>query len=215
MKKHEISQTYIKIKVQPNTLLLNNLKKHFLYQGKIYSKEYLKREFFKGKFYFKVEFVDGSLIGKLKLFGNLSIVAISAYGGLRSGIDYIVNDSKSFSNHVIESLKTNDIVDPQLIERVEKRLGIPGKIKRLFTTIDYFNRERGNITINQQQDLLNKINKSIINLIILLDEPARQVIIDEVNDSGFPFTPNNFERNLHYDRYAIKEENELIDEDDI
>lgn len=82
---------------------------------------------------FRVE--EGSLKGWLQVIGGL-VYVMNNYGSLRQSVDYAVHDAKAFSEYVIEHFKSEVSLPPGGLYRAEKRLGLPGRLQRLYPLLD-------------------------------------------------------------------------------
>jgi hypothetical protein len=105
-------------------------------------REYLQKravDYARGLFQQTPEFLvtidDGSLKGKLRVVGHLVFAAFTTYGAIRATIDYMVHDSQKFSDRVISDVRETGIPEEKVL-RTERRLGTPGKLKRLLKRID-------------------------------------------------------------------------------
>lgn len=125
-----LAETYIHLKIDPTE------------QFKIESEEYLyglarsvSFELFGRETEISIRFEDGSWKAWVAVAGALYI-GIGNYGDFRSGVEYLVSDAKKFSEIIIGQFKQKEKLEPKVIYRTERRLGIPGKINRLFLRID-------------------------------------------------------------------------------
>ncbi len=81
-----------------------------------------------------LEYKDGSIRIWIKYLGYL-YVAIVAYGEFREGIDYLVSDAQRASEFVFEGLQKEGMKS-EYVRRKERRLGVPGRLKRAVRMID-------------------------------------------------------------------------------
>lgn len=216
-KVYEIGQAYIRLDFKASDEFKEALEKFLLYKGKKYSKEYFKKDLFIDGFYFTVELEDGSLKSRLKIFGKIAIGVFVAYGGIRTTIDYIIKDAQMVTEHIARDLANEPNIGYNMIGRVERRLGIPGKIKRLYADIDKLRSNRNYLTTNEQQEDLNQIQRQFEELIYELDQPELQVIHQDLINNQIPLPPQKENQNLYLPRqYAIREEEiRLISENEI
>ena len=140
------------------------------------------KESFKNKVYVKISVEEGSLIVRV-LVGGLALAnLVTIYGGFRSGIDYVVKDSREFSEAVIEHFKKDEHVTDQAIIRAERRLGVPGKIQRFYKSIDKLNST--DVSHNQRDEMIDKLKDEFISIIELLEvDKDRELFISELPDS--------------------------------
>lgn len=216
---YELSQSYIRFDFKADDQFKSALEKYLLYKGKEYSKRYYNKELIVDGLYFTVELEEGSLKSRLKIFGQISILLVSGYGGLRSGIDYLIEDSQSITESIVRDIQTEQNIDPNSIGRVERRLGVPGQLKRLYQNIDKLSSRRQDLTDREQQELISKIRSQYEDLILVLDQPATDILERDLQINNIPtvpleLPPRDDEYMIH--RYAIREEElRLISEDEI
>lgn len=213
---YEIGQAYIRFDINANEDFKKEFEKYLLNLGKKFSTELYHREFLEGNIHFLVEFEDGSLKSRLKIFGKLAIGALVMYGGVRTGVDYIIRDSQAITEHVAITLSNDPNVGNQ-IRRVERRLGIPGKIKRLYNDINKLQNDRDNLTEIEQTRLVEKIQNNFESLLDELDNQEIQTVRQYLMQENIPVP--NLVRNHEYEYpllYAIREDEiRLISEDEI
>ncbi|MCD8413639.1 hypothetical protein [Tenacibaculum finnmarkense] len=224
---YELGQTYIRFDFTANEEFKIALEKYLLYKGKIYAKEFFNKEFAFDEFYFVVETEEGSLKSRLKIFGQITIGALIAYGGIRTGVDYLIQDSKRITNHIVQDISNEPNINPNSIGRVERRLGVPGKLKRLYDDIHNLENNRDNLTEQDQTNIINRISNRYDNLISELDQPIIEQIQNDLEQKNFyPQIQEFREQNqlpISDDEYnfprliAIREDNEtlFIGEDEI
>lgn len=215
-KVYEICQAYIRLDLQADQDFKEAFEKFLLYRGKVYAKEFYKKDYLIDGFYFSVELEDGSLKSRLKIFGKVAIGSLIAYGGIRTGIDYVIKDSQAVTEHIAQDISNNPNLG-QRIQRVERRLGVPGKIKRMYNDIDKLNRNRKNLTVIEQQELINKIQNNFEELIIELDQQEIQTIGQDLIQFQIPLPNPDRNQDIIIPRqFGIREEEiRLISENEI
>ncbi|PID27003.1 MAG: hypothetical protein CR982_07445 [Candidatus Cloacimonadota bacterium] len=216
---YEIGQAYIKLDIKANQEFKKVFEKDLLYYGKKYAKKYYNKEYLRNDLYFSVEFEDGSLKSRLKIFSNLSLIIIAGiggYGNIRTGIDYIIKDSQSITENIVKAI-SRDLSLGDRIQRVERRLGVPGKIKRFFDDIEKFKQNRDVLNENEKQDLIDKIYKKFKELIVELDKSGIETIEKELIKNNLPIPSKNEKENIYLpEQFAIRENRkELISENEI
>lgn len=216
-KTYEIGQSYIKFDFKANKDFKAVFEKYLLYKGKVYAKEFYHKEFLSDVLYFAVELEDGSLKSRLRIFGTISTRALIAFAGISAGIDYIIRDSQMVTEHIVQDIVNEQSIDPNLIVRVERRLGIPGKIKRLYNNIERIKINRQNLTENQQQNIINRISKQYKELVYELGQSEAELIGREIRENNIPLQPANEDEDIYYPEVnAIREERiKLISENKI
>ena len=213
-KVYEIGQAYIRLDIRADQDFKKEFEKYLLYLGKKYSSELYHKEFLQDGLYFSIELEDGSLKSRLKFYGKLAVGALIAYGGIRTGVDYIIRDSQAITEQIAETLSNNPNVGDK-IGRVERRLGVPGKIRRMYNDINKLQTNRNNLTENEQTQLIEKIQRTFKELIVELDQEEIQTIRQDLIQQQIP-QPN---RNPDFElprQYAIREDEiRLISEEEI
>lgn len=215
---YELGQSYIRFDFKANEEFKIALEKYLLYKGKVYAKELYHKELVFDEFYFIVETEDGSLKSRLKIYGKIAIGTLIAYGGIRTGIDYLIQDTRRITNHIVEDISNEPNINPNSIGRVERRLGVPGKLKRLYDDIQYLENNRENLTEEDQRNIINRISNRYDNLISELDEPVIGQIQNDIEQKNFypEFRELREQNQLPVENeddfipriYAIREENE-------
>jgi hypothetical protein len=125
-----LAQTYIHLAVDPSERQILDTQTYIQYLGALSASEHFRQEV---DLEFRVE--QGSLKGWLTVFGGL-YVALGNYGSLREGIDYAVKDSRDFSAWIIEKFKAEVPMPPKALYRTERRLGVAGRIQRLYPLLE-------------------------------------------------------------------------------
>jgi len=216
-KVYEIGQAYIRLDFKATDEFKEAFEQFLLYKGKQYAKEYYNKVLLIDGFYFTVELEDGSLKSRLKIFGQIAIGSIIAYGGIRTSIDYLIKDAQTVTEHIARDVANEPNIGNNSIGRVERRLGVPGKIKRLYNDIDNLTANRNNLTPNEQQEILDRIQRQFEELVLELDQPELQVIQQDLIQNQIPLPERQDNQDLFLQRqYAIREEEiRLISENEI
>ena len=213
---YEIGQTYIRLDFKADQKYKNEFEKYLLSKGKEYTKIFFKNEYLIDGLFFQVELEDGSLKGRLKIFGKIAIGGLIAYGGIRTGIDYIIKDSQTINECIVRDIANEPNIDPNSIGRVERRLGIPGKIKRLYNEMDRLSRDRNNLTENEENVLIANIQKHYEELVFELDQHEISFIKQDILLHQIPLPQQNQDNVFFPRQFAIRNDDiELISEDEI
>lgn len=220
---YELAQTYIRFDFKADEEFKIALEKYLLYKGKLYAKELFDKDLVSDEFYFIVETEEGSLKSRLKIFGTAVLTGLITYGEIRSSIDQLIQDARDISNHIVSDVANEQNIDPNSIVRVEKRLGVPGQLKRLFNDIDNLNRNRNNLTEQQQTDLINRISNRYRKLIGILDQPTIEQIEFQFREQNINYItqpnqlpiPNDDENNFQTLMAIREDELFLIGENEI
>jgi hypothetical protein len=178
-----IAETYIHIKDVPESLTKEKVREYLLTHVGIWAERSFKYEV---KIQISIE--DGSLIARVRVGGQTLVAMLALYGGIRAGIDYLVDDAWAFSDTVIEHFVQDEHIPDQSIVRAERRLGVPGKIQRFYKRLDKLNSDEYNH--NQRQEEIEYLQDEFISIIELLEAP-------EDRESFIADTPNLISSQLH------------------
>lgn len=125
-----LAETYLHLTVQPTERQISETQAYLQYLAAVFAIERFGQDVFLD---FRVE--QGSLKGWLTVAGGL-YVGICNYGSLREGIDYAVKDARAFSEFIIDHLKSEVPMPQGALYRTERRLGLPGRIQRLYPLLE-------------------------------------------------------------------------------
>ncbi len=175
-KSREIAETYIHINYD------YELKQKSHDEIKLYletnSQEWAKK-YFKQPIEITITVEDGSLKTWITVAG-LIYAGVAGYGSFRSGIDYMVKDAKSFSDYVIEEFYQHENTPQHDIIRDERRLGIPGKIQRLFKKSDKLDNLNN---LNDRNELVEELRFELTNILDLIDnQEDKELLLENVRD---------------------------------
>lgn len=126
----KLAEAYIHLKIDA-TDDFKKESKYFLYE----LARSVSNERFNQDTEINIKFEDGSWKAWVTVAGVIYL-GIGQYGSFRSGLEYLVKDARNFSQIVVERFIENNNLDDDIIFRSERRLGVPGKINRLFQRID-------------------------------------------------------------------------------
>ena len=201
----KIHETYFHIKVdynQRNSLEIKSILENIY---KIHSFE--TRYFGKSKKYI-ISVEEGSIKGKITLFGTLVLLGISNYGSFRQGVNQIISDSKWLSEQIINRAQQNQIMEPNNIYRTEKRHGLIGRLKRTLKKIERLSNNIDDLHNNEIRRELNKLYQNLANILELLPNEDRELILNDLSLDQQNNLPDPDPEGLKfiYDRYALKSE---------
>lgn len=166
-----IAETYIHIKTNSSKLSREEAKAYLEKNVQVWVKEHFKKPVT-----IKIRVEEGSLKIWIYIGGTL-FTLVAGYGSFRSGIDYVVSDSKAFSKSVIEHFKDEENVPPEAVIRAEKRLGVPGKIQRYYKKLDNLNAL--NRSDSDRTVFIEELKEELLQIILLLEcEEDRQLVIE-------------------------------------
>jgi len=173
----KLAQTYLHLKVHASEEGLADARAYFEYIAALSASDHFKREV---DLEFRIE--DGSLKGWITVFGGL-YAGICAYGSFREGIDYAVKDARAFSEYVIERVANETDMPQHALFRSERRLGLPGRIQRLYPLLDETSDliKRGYNTPAHQH--LDQVQEQIRQIAADLDAPDDKNILDALEAS--------------------------------
>ena len=157
-----LAQTYIHLAVHPTEQQIAETTKYLQYLAALSAIDHFKQDVV---LEFRIE--EGSLKGWLTVVGGLYI-GLTNYGSLREGIDYAVKDSRDFSEWIVQKFKDEVVIPEASLYRTERRLGMPGRIQRLYSQIEEVERdlERGDdaAVSNDLQRLQDQIESIKVDL---------------------------------------------------
>ncbi len=130
---------------------------------------------------------EGSTTAKWIVIGSLSFI-LSQYGSIRTGIDYAIDDARRFSDFAKEELAEIG-VQPQQILVSRKRLGIPGKVKRVLERMEKLE-ETGNSMSAAEYEQEMQLIKKQLSLI------ANDIDTEQDYQSVVPMLEANFQEKL-------------------
>lgn len=211
-----VAETYIHIKLPARN------QEEFILNSKRALKKYARqsaRRNFKKDVYIEISLEDGSIIAKIKVGIKGLIIFTIAYGGVRTGIDYYVKDARAFSEYVIENYEDEVNIQEKDVIRLERRLGLPGKIKRYFKEMDKLDSD--DLNDNQKRELLSKLKKDLVVILKSIDsQQERQILVNSLPNEVVAMYQNDFEavQDVNRDRqrptrYEIYHQPFIRDED--
>lgn len=223
----KIAETYIHLNLIFSEEQRNEARKFIYERGGFYIEEIFGKHFDPKILEITVRVEGGST--KLRVFLNVAsisviILGITTYGAIRKGIDYIVNDSKIFSEYIFNEYVNESSIPKDKIIRFEKRLGIPGKIQKLFKKIDLLEQslnitqevtiKNGHTTVNQKIGIDQKLKSEILSDIIQLfedleDKKDRELFFKALPDSiqeDIRKTSNDYDFRKRSDEVMRREE---------
>ena len=125
---------------------------------------------------FAVYVEDGSIRLWLAVVGSLYI-GIGGYGSFRSGIDYAVKDARTFSERVLQDVRNSGVPESE-IRRFERRLGVPGKIRRMFGRFDRLKRHGRELSKTEYEREIDAIERGLRSIFRAVEnKPDRDLIL--------------------------------------
>ena len=136
----------------------------------------------------EVHLSEGSVRTVLIVAGVI-YTAIGQYGSFRSGIDYMVNDSKLLKTIVLSQLIKGGLDESNILEA--KRLQcVPDKIRRVLLKIERLENNLSKLSQEDQIKELHRIKISVKNVFFCLNDKRDQALfIDSINEKYIPNLP--------------------------
>lgn len=150
----------------------------------VIEREY-NHEYFDNDFSFQIEIEEGSIKVRFRWLGNIAFTVFVAYGGLRTTVDYMVKDAQRVTEVIVENLNDSVNIEREKIVRVERRLGTPGRIQRVFKKIDKLKKNDG-LSDSEKSLLIGELHRELLELVDDLDSIEMQMIELEVVKSKLP-----------------------------
>jgi hypothetical protein len=133
---------------------------------------------------FDVRIEEGSLRGWVAAAGCI-YAAVVSYGEFRTGLDYIVNDSRVFCERALVEVCKSGVQNDKIL-RAERRLGVPGKIRRIFSEIDALNSYGQDLPKAEYKKRLNKIRDEL-----------KKILDQTVDENEAKLISENIEQAIH------------------
>ncbi len=203
MKTYKVAETYIRFKIEPTKANKEKLIQTLNKEAELYSKEFLKGQI---KIIIVVE--EGSLKGWVKVYGTTFLLGVATYGGFRDGLDRLISDSQNFSSAVIEHTQQDDNSYRTNFERAERRLGLPGRLKRTLDRINHLEENLDNIPQREIRSELNNLKQDLSNILNALEEQEQATLLQTLSPDLRNSLPEPDDRGVQQiiNRYGIKDE---------
>ncbi|MFA0812154.1 hypothetical protein [Microbulbifer epialgicus] len=150
----KIAETYIHLDINLDENSKSKLKDYLIAQAPKYAKGIYEQSL-----QFEAFVEDGSLKVWLT-YAGIIYAGVSAYGSFRSGIDHLIKDARAVSEMVLEDLKDSGVPEPKIIN-FQRRLGVPGQIKRTLSEVKKLDNEHRNLTEQERTERITSIRKSM------------------------------------------------------
>ena len=209
-----IAETYIHINIQSKNLEVNNILTKE--KATIYLEQHAiawAEKFYGKKINVQIKVEEGSIKAYVLVAGLSIFEFVSNYGSFRSGIDQIVDDSKSFSEYVINNFMEDENISDDMIIRNERRLGIPGKIQRFLKQAEKLDTE---LPVQKRNDLIESLSEELLEILLMIDNHNDREIFKKnspeliVNTLPLPL-PEPLPSE-HYEKYTLLNNRELNEE---
>ena len=124
----KLAETYLHLEIRLDDEGKKQLQRYLKEKAPVYSAGVYEYEL-----EYAVNIEDGSVKVWLTVAGAI-YAGIAGYGSFRSGIDYLVKDAQTVSEHVFEDLKASGMPQDHVVN-FQRRQGVPGQIKRALRDI--------------------------------------------------------------------------------
>lgn len=125
-----LSQAYLNLTIDASEIEIEAVRSYLSDIGRSYGIEIYGREI-----EIQVRVEEGSLKTWVTVAGAIYVV-VAGYGSFRSGVDHLVLDARHFGEIIASRFIEDANIDEGKVYRVERRLGIPGRIRRLLVKIE-------------------------------------------------------------------------------
>lgn len=159
----KIAEAYMRLDIRLDRRDKIEFKQYLEKQAHIYAAELFHQDVT-----FVVHVEDGSVKAWVLVGGILFTNALVQYGSVRTGMDYAIRDARYFSENVLNDIKSSG-VSPNEIGRFERRLGVPGRLKRIFNRIDNLKKEGRNLSKTEYDREFSLIRKQLIKTLDQID----------------------------------------------
>ncbi|OOE37404.1 hypothetical protein BZG00_15620 [Salinivibrio kushneri] len=150
----KLSETYIHLDINLDEIGKSRLKEYLSNKAPLYAEGIYSQDL-----EFAVFVEDGSLKVWLATAGII-YAGVAGYGSFRSGIDYLVKDARAISEKVFEDVKQSGVPQDRVIN-FQRRLGVPGQIKRVLAETRKLERESSNLTEEERSVRLASIRRTM------------------------------------------------------
>jgi hypothetical protein len=121
-------------------------------------------EFYEQSVEIAVQFIEGTLWSKVKLTGAISLGVLTGYASIDGAINTTERLCKSanlFGDYVCSAFIKEAEAKPEQVERVERRLKTPGKLRRVLTRMEWLDM---NATRMSKEELENELHRTKLQL---------------------------------------------------
>lgn len=199
----KIAEAYLHFSIDVRDVPSSHLR---AFEDEIYSRYNPILHEFRGERVLTVRVEDGSLKVWLTVLGALYTLT-TGYGAFRQGIDYLVSDATKFDQKVISDLVEKINIPREKVYRIEKRLGMPGKIQKLLVRVDRLSKQSVSYHHTDVADELKNIETEIINILKAIpDEKDRQIFIEALPSAISSALPRPLPAPIDIEHIAVVDE---------
>jgi len=136
-------------------------------------------EFYEQPVEIAVELVGGTLLAKVRLAGRIFFVVFTGYASIDGAINTTEKLCKSanlFGDYVCSSFIKEAKAKPEQVERIERRLKTPGKLRRILKQMERLDMNATRMSKDELQSELHKTKLELENAMKDLDEADQKAL---------------------------------------
>lgn len=149
----KLAETYFRLAIRLEQEDRDRFQHHLQSDATLHAKHLFRQET-----RIEVTVEDGSIRGWVRVAGRLFVAATTTYGAIRAGMDAGVHDARFFSEQLRLELQNSGISDSE-IARFERRLGVPGRLSRLFHEMDYLQAHGHDLSKGEYQQHIGRLTQ--------------------------------------------------------
>lgn len=209
----QISQSYLRFNYTFNES--NRLRVKEAYIKEVH-KPAIERIHHVEDFRVSIEFEEGSIKCRIKVWAPIWMLAISQYGSFRAGLRELQRDAQFFTEYVNTHISDTPTITRFDLITSQQRKALPGRLQEIYDRIDALERKLPDLTHHEIQKNISEVKQSISNLMNILPDDIRDQFLNELpNTYKDNLPPNDQNKTLQLaNRYILKPTNnlEFIDE---
>src|SRR5262249_10110630 len=128
-----------------------------------------------------VEIVEGTLSTTVKVAGTVFLTAFTVYASIDGAInttERLCKSAKLFGDYVCSSFIKEADVKPEQVERVERRLKTPGRLRRILKRMEWLDMNATRMSREELQSELHKTRLQLERAMQDLDEAEQEILKD-------------------------------------
>lgn len=156
-----------------------------------------------------VDVVDGSIKGQLKFFAPVMIALelLANYGGIRDGVDHLVEDSRRVFNQIEKKINSRGYFQGKYVGTYSEK-GIIEEIYKITEEIEQLEKNYDIINSRKQKETLRDLRQRLSNILGSMDNRDSREIIKKLSNSitrNLP-EPDKNEILQFRNKYGLREE---------
>ena len=162
----KIAETYLRLDISVKEKDRIELQKYLENQVRYYAQDLFHQEV---DYLVRVE--EGSVRVWVILGGFIFSTAanvVTNYGAFRTGIDYVIQDARTFSENVMKDVRHSGISENE-VARFERRLGVPGQLKRVFKRLEKLQYHGRDLSKKDYEHEVTAIQKNLVKVFSQID----------------------------------------------